>query len=245
MKNIISNRVSRRNILKVGAGFLGTSSLAAAIGINLKPQPAAAQNKPLLLAKTDITPDQALQELMDGNRRFVENQRRNPNQTPARITEVAMSQSPFAAILGCADSRFPSEMVFDQGIGDLFVCRVAGNLATDEEIGSLEFGTQVLGAKVIMVVGHKRCGAVKAAIEGGRYPGRISTLTDSIQLAVERSMRMEGGDDKLEKAAKANVVYQVEKLLKSPIIGELVDSGQLKIVGGYYDLDSGEVSLVS
>lgn len=244
MKNIISNRVSRRNILKVGAGFLGTSSLAAAIGINLKPQPAAAQNQPLLLAKTDITSEQALDELMKGNRRFVENKRQNPNQTPARLREVAASQYPFAAILSCADSRVPSEMVFDQGIGDLFVCRVAGNLATDEEIGSLEFGTQVLGAKVIMVVGHERCGAVKAALDGGRYPGRISTLTDSIQLAVERSARMTG-DDKLEKAAKANVLYQVEKLQKSPIIGELVDSGKLKVVGGYYDLDSGEVSLVS
>jgi carbonic anhydrase len=236
---------SRRNLIKAGAGFLGTGAFAAAIGTHLaKPQPGLAQNTPLQLAQNNITPEEALRRLMDGNKRFVENKRQNPNQTQARITEVAESQAPFAAILGCADSRVPAEIVFDQGIGDLFVGRVAGNIATDEEIGSLEFGTKVLGSKVIMVLGHERCGAVKAAIEGGRFPGRIGTLVDGIQLAVERSARQASSGNKLENAIKANVVYQVERLKNSEVIGSLLDAEELMVVGGYYDLDTGAVSLI-
>lgn len=236
--------LSRRSVMKAGIGFLGTGSLTAMVGANLvKPEPASAQTP--LLAQNNMTPDQALEKLMDGNRRFVENKRQNPNQTHARLTEVAESQAPFAAILGCADSRVPAEIVFDQGIGDLFVCRVAGNIATDEEIGSVEYGTKVLGAKLIMVLGHERCGAVKATIEGGRFPGRISTLVDGIQLAVERSERQAGGGNKLENAVKANVVYQVERMKNSEVIGALIDSGEVKVVGCYYDLDAGTVSLVA
>ena len=152
--------LSRRNSLKFVAGAIGTGILAARAGAELAaPQPVIAQN--------NITPDQALQMLIDGNQRFVNNMRQNPNQDFTRITQVSPSQAPFAAILGCADSRFPAEILFDQGFGDIFVCRVAGNVATPEEIGSVEFGTLVLGAKVVMVVGHENCGAVKAAIEGG------------------------------------------------------------------------------
>ncbi|MGB7892833.1 MAG: carbonic anhydrase, partial [Microcoleus sp.] len=130
--------LSRRNSLKFVAGAIGTGILAARAGTELAaPEPAIAQN--------DSTPDAALQKLMDGNKRFVDRKRQNPHQDFARITEVAQTQKPFACILGCADSRFPSEIIFDQGIGDLFVCRVAGNVVTPEEKGSLEFGTLVLG----------------------------------------------------------------------------------------------------
>lgn len=180
---------------------------------------------------------------MTGNQRFVNKKRENPNQTVARLTEVARGQKPFAAVLGCADSRFPTEIIFDQGLGDLFVCRVAGNVATPEEIGSLEFGTLVLGAKVIIVIGHKRCGAVDATIKGAQVPGQIGSLLAAIQPAVESSKNLPG--DRLENATKANVLLQTERLKASPVISQLIKEGKLKVVGGYYDLDTGAVSMVS
>ena len=189
-----------------------------------------------------ITPLLALNLLKDGNRRFVSNLKINRNLLQ-QANETSDGQHPFAVILSCIDSRTSAELIFDQGLGDLFVCRVAGNLATSEEIGSLEFGTLVLGAKVIVVLGHSRCGAVKATIEGGRFPGQIGRLIDGLQVGVDRAER-QPGSNKLERAIKSNVNYQVEKLGKSPVIGELVDGKQLKVVGAYYDLDTGKVSLI-
>lgn len=243
-KNSHFNSVNRRHILQYGGGFIGTSLMATVLGQNLI-------NAPIAIAETPpdskkLSPDEALQKLLSGNTRFINQQRINPHQNKERLAEVAESQAPFAAILSCADSRVPAEIIFDQGFGDIFVCRVAGNVATSEEIGSLEFGTMVLGAKVLMVMGHERCGAVKATIEGGRFPGQIGRLIDGIQVGVERARSSEGnGKSKLENAIKANVLYQVEKLGKSTVIGELVDKGQLKVVGAYYDLDTGKVSLLS
>jgi len=234
----LNAKFSRRNAIQYGGTFAGTSLMAAVLGSRaIFPEPAIAQNK-------DLTPDTALQKLLEGNERFVTQKRTNPHQDLERLTEVAESQAPFAAILSCADSRVPAEIIFDRGLGDLFVCRVAGNIATSEEIGSLEFGTMVLGAKVLMVIGHERCGAVKATIEGGRFPGQIGRLIDGIQVGVERSEK-EPGQNKLERAIRANVRYQVEKLGKSTVIGDLVDQGQLKVVGAYYDLDTGKISLLS
>jgi carbonic anhydrase len=234
----LNAKFSRRNALQYGGTFIGTSLMAAVLGGRaIFPEPAIAQNK-------DLTPDTALKKLLEGNERFVTQKRTNPHQDLERLLEVAESQAPFAAILSCADSRVPAEIIFDRGLGDLFVCRVAGNIATSEEIGSLEFGTMVLGAKVLMVIGHERCGAVKATIEGGRFPGQIGRLIDGIQVGVERSDK-EPGQNKLERAIRANVRYQVEKLGKSTVIGDLVDKGQLKVVGAYYDLDTGKISLLS
>jgi carbonic anhydrase len=227
--------LSRRNSLKFVAGAIGTGIIAARAGAELAaPEPAIAENPP--------NPDAALQMLIDGNQRFVNNMRQNPNQDFTRITQVAPSQAPFAAILGCADSRFPAEILFDRGFGDIFVCRVAGNVATPEEIGSLEFGTLVLGAKVLMVVGHESCGAVKAAITGGELPGQIGSLTKAIKPAVESSKNQAG--DKVENAVKANVRLQASRLKDSPVINQLIQEGKLKIVGGYYDLDTGKVTIV-
>lgn len=228
--------LSRRTLFKFGAGAIGTGVLTAGLGSNLL----AAEKTP---AKEDITPDKALQNLLDGNERFVKAKRRNPNQSYSRLVEVAKGQNPFASVLGCADSRVPSEIVFDQGLGDLFVCRVAGNIATPEEIGSLEFGSLVLGSKVIMVVGHERCGAVDAAIKGAQVPGQIGSLLQAIKPSVESSKEQPG--DKLANACKANILAQVEKLKSSPVLSELIKAEKLKIVGGYYDLDTGRISLVS
>jgi carbonic anhydrase len=125
----------------------------------------------------------------------------------------------------------------------LFICRIAGNVATPEEIGSLEFGTLVLGAKVIMVMGHKRCGAVDATIKGAQVPGQIASLLDAIRPALKNSEFQTG--DRLENATKANVLYQMEQLKKSSVISELIQNGKLRVVGGYYDLDTGMVNMVS
>jgi len=227
--------LSRRNSLKFVAGAIGTGILAARAGAELAaPEPA--------IAESAMNPDKALQLLTQGNERFVENKRKYPNQDWKRITEVAPSQEPFAAILGCADSRVPVEIVFDRGFGDIFGVRVAGNVATPEEIGSLEFAALVLGVKVIMVLGHERCGAVKAAIEGGVLPGHIGSLTEAIKPAVESSKNQAG--DKVENAVKANVRLQANRLKASPVINQLIEEGKLKIVGGYYDLDTGKVTMV-
>jgi carbonic anhydrase len=232
---------SRRNLIKYGGGFVGTGLVATVLGSNLvKPEAAVAEKK----SAKDMTPDEALQALVDGNKRFTSNKRENPNQDLARLTEVSESQAPFAAILGCADSRVPSEIIFDQGLGDLFVCRVAGNVASSEEVGSLEFGTMILGAKLILVIGHARCGAVQATIQGGRFPGQIASIIDDIQVGVERSQNS-SESNKLDAAIKANVLYQVEQINQSAIIGDLTDKGQLKVVGAYYDLSTGEVTILS
>ena len=229
--------LSRRNSLKFVAGAIGTGILAARAGAELAaPEPVIAQTA------TDLTPAAALQRLMDGNRRFVERRRQNPNQTLARVTEVAQTQKPYAAILGCADSRFPSEIIFDQGIGDLFVCRVAGNVATPEEKGSLEFGTLVLGAKILLVVGHERCGAVKATIDGAAVPGQIGSLLDAIRPAVQSTRNQPG--DHLENAGKANATLQARRLRESPVISQLIAENKLDVRAAYYDLDTGTVTLL-
>ena len=228
--------LSRRNLLKFGAIAIGTGAITTSIAGNLaQPQTAGAQN--------NMTPDEALQKLMDGNKRFVQQKQRNPNQTTARLTQVAEGQEPFAAILSCADSRVPPEIVFDQGLGDLFVVRDAGNIATPEEIGSIEFGAAVLGAKVLMVIGHSACGAVKATIKGDAVPGQIGSILEAIKPALANVTGE--GDEKLENAIKANVMLQMRRMQASPVLQQLVTAGKLKIVGAYYDLDTGVISLIS
>jgi carbonic anhydrase len=227
--------ISRRNSLKFVAGAIGTGILAARAGAELAaPEPAIAQN--------NVTPDQALQMLIEGNQRFVQARRQNPNQDWTRITQVAASQQPFAAILGCADSRVPLEIIFDRGFGDIFGCRVAGNVATPEEIGSLEFGTLVLGAKVLMVLAHERCGAVKATIEGASVPGQIGSLLQAIQPAVDSTRNQPG--DRVENACKANAILQANRLKASPVITDLINQNRMRVVPAYYDLDTGAVTIL-
>ena len=227
--------LSRRNSLKFVAGAIGTGIVAAQAGAELAaPEPAIADN--------NILPAVALQMLIAGNARFVSRLRQDPNQDLARVTAVAETQKPFAAILGCADSRFPAEIIFDRGIGDLFVCRVAGNVATPEEKGSLEFGTLVLGAKVIMVVGHESCGAVKAAVAGSPVPGQIGSLIDAIKPAADSTRLLPG--DRVENAVKANIVLQANRVKESAVISQLILQGKLLVVGGYYDLDTGAITII-
>ncbi|MEG3435964.1 carbonic anhydrase [Pannus brasiliensis CCIBt3594] len=238
------SEVSRRQLIRYGGSLIGTGFAATILGSQL-----AKANDSRLLADSlpdrnqAITPDEAIAKLLEGNQRFAGDKRLNPHQDRQRVTEIAETQAPFAAILGCADSRVPAEIIFDQGLGDLFVCRVAGNIATSEEIGSLEYAAMILGAKAIVVLGHTHCGAVKVTLQGGRLPGQLGHLIDGIQVAVERA-DAQTGENKLERAVKANIVYQTQKVLTSDIIFGLSEKKQIKVVGAYYDLNTGKVNLL-
>jgi carbonic anhydrase len=187
-----------------------------------------------------MTPDAALQTMMDGNKRFTQGQMTSFNDDLKLLKEkTAESQAPFAGVLACADSRVPVELLFDQTIGHLFVCRVAGNIATADLIASLEYGAAVLGTKAIMVLGHGNCGAVDATIKAKAVPGQISTLYRSIRPAVERA------GPNLEAAIKANAKIQAGLLAtSSPVLAEQIKNNQLKLVAAYYDLASGIVTVL-
>ncbi len=192
-------------------------------------------------ARSTLSPDAALQALVDGNKRFVE-KRLNSFEEDLTILKqnTVAQQEPFAAVLSCADLRVPVELVFDQSIGHVFVTRVAGNIATSEIIASLEYGAAVLGTKAILVLGHASCGAVKAAMGGKDVPGQISELYASLRPAVDAA----GGD--LDAAIKANAEIQAHLLAAaSPVLAGLIKQGKLKVAAGYYALDSGEVTLLS
>ena len=178
---------------------------------------------------------------MAGNARFVENNLTSFNEDLTILKQHTVpKQEPFAAVMSCADSRVPVELVFDQTIGHIFVSRVAGNICTPEIIASLEFGAAVLGTAAIMVLGHSACGAVKATIAGSAVPGQISALYAPIRPAVERA-----GSD-LEAVIKANAQIQADLLrTASPVLAGLIGKGTLKVVAGYYDLGSGQVSLLT
>jgi carbonic anhydrase len=193
------------------------------------------------VAQTSLSPDAALQRLLDGNKRFAEHRLTSFDDDLAILkANTVEKQEPFAGILSCADSRVPVELIFDQTIGHIFVTRVAGNTAGSTVIASLEYGAAVLGTKVIVVLGHAGCGAVKAAMSGKAVPGQISTLFPALQPAVAQ------GHGNLEEAIKANARIQAQLLMTgSPLLGGLVKSGDLKIVAGYYALDSGVVTVLS
>ena len=193
-----------------------------------------------LRAQTTLTPEMALKELVDGNKRFVDVQLTSFDLDLAILrNHTSELQQPFAALLSCADSRVPVELVFDQSIGQIFVTRVAGNVGTSEIIASLEYGAAVLGVKVILVMGHGDCGAVKAAIKHETVPGQISALYPHLQAAVDR----EGPD--LEETIKVNATIQANLLRKaSTVISRLVKQGKLIVLPAFYNPASGEVSLL-
>ena len=163
--------VSRRALLKM-AGVAGAGTLVSASGASTLYADEPAQ------MPQDASPDLALQALMEGNKRFMAGTTTSPNRTLKRLQELGEKQAPFASILSCADSRVSLEILFDTGFGDMFVCRAAGNIATPQNIGSLEYGTLVLGSKVLMVLGHTACGAVSATLKGDAVPGQIRAGTE-------------------------------------------------------------------
>ena len=190
--------------------------------------------------------DKAVAKLMAGNQRFVAGKPLHPNQSTARRDEVAKGQAPFAIILGCADSRTSPEVIFDAGLGDLFPIRVAGNIAEDGGIASMEYAVEHLGAQLIMVLGHERCGAVKATVDvvdkKVTLPGHLPTLSDAIKPAVTST---KGEGDWCDRAVIANAKLTAAKLRASgPILSHAIADGKLKVVAARYDLDTGVVSLI-
>lgn len=184
----------------------------------------------------------SLKILKAGNARFVESKLIHPNQSLERRNELVAGQAPKAVVISCSDSRVPPELVFDQGLGDLFVVRVAGNILNNENIGSVEYAVEHTGAPLVVVLGHKKCGAVAAAVKGGDIPGHIKSITDAIEPAVREAKKTAGKGDVAEKAAHINVENVVRALKTSqPILAEELKEGDVKIVGAYYDLDSGKV----
>jgi carbonic anhydrase len=218
-----------------------------------------------------VAPTEAISKLKEGNSRYTGGNQQHPHesredrsylatnsyenagmtflgmtaeQAAKRRAELRKSQHPFATIVSCSDSRVPPELVFDQGLGDLFICRVAGNVINDENLGSIEYSVDHLGVRLIVVLGHQSCGAVKAAKETiaakGKAPGHIESLVTAIKPAVESTV-----DGDLDATIKANVKHFVNVLRSStPILKAKVDSGQIQVIGGYYSLDTGAVSFL-
>lgn len=219
--------------------FLGASLAGTAVGLLGAASSTFIGTEPVL-AQSILTPDQALKTLLDGNERFMAGKILSDAQDLQILRDHTVEkQEPFAAVLACADSRVPVELIFDQSIGHVFLTRVAGNIVTPEIIASLEFGAAVLGTKTIVVLGHAGCGAVKAAIQNKEVPGQISALFPHLRQAVNQA-----GPDVVA-TTKANATIQAALLSKaSTVLAPMVKEGKLKIVAAYYDLGSGKVTLV-
>ena len=186
-----------------------------------------------------------LDTLKAGNERFVAGRAIHSNQSAERRTEVAAGQHPIAIVVGCADSRVPPEIVFDQGVGDLFVVRVAGNIVDDHALGSIEYAVEHLHAPLIIVLGHDKCGAVQAAVSGGDAGAHIQSIVEAIKPAVDEARSEQGsspGGDLLDHAIDANVRHVVYEIQHSePILEHEIEAGKLQVVGARYKLESGKV----
>ncbi len=195
----------------------------------------------------------ALARLREGNRRFAGGQARSQNLADKERLAMARSQYPFAIILGCSDSRVPAELVFDQGLGDLFVIRVAGNIVAPSQIGSVEFAAATFGTQLVVVLGHSNCGVIQASVDQLRKaPGlesrSLSSIVDRVTPGLLPLMTVYAGDDHalISAATRTNVLASVDQLRAgSEILGKLVDEGKLVIVGAHYSLETGEVDFFS
>ena len=225
-----TNPIARRQFLRHVLSGAVTGTAMAGIAVAL-PRP--------LLAQTPLTPDAALRELMAGNERF-DNHQLTSIERDLRILKenTVEKQEPFAAVLACADSRVPIELVFDQTIGHIFVTRVAGNIVTPEIMASLEYAVAVLGVKVLLVLGHTGCGAVKAAMKADAVPGQISALYQYLQSAVEHS----GGD--FGQAIAHNARLQANVLrTSSTVVRDALKAAKVRVESSVYDLATGKVTL--
>jgi carbonic anhydrase len=231
--------VARRNILKLAAG--------AAASLAIAPRAFAAPPKAPPKPGNVISPDAALHRLMEGNARYVEGVSRRHDFRHEREA-LSKGQNPFAAVLSCADSRIAPEYCFDTARGDLFVCRIAGNFASDEMTASLEYAVAVLNTPLILVLGHEACGAVDATIksvkDGTTLPGHLPSLVAAIKPAVDAVQGQPG--DMLANAIQRNVALNVQALSSAgPILKAAVDDKKIRVVGGVYKLSSGQVALLS
>ncbi len=185
----------------------------------------------------------SFERLIQGNQRYVNSNTVCHEDWTAKRAAQAEGQAPFAIIVTCSDSRVPPEIIFDQALGALFVVRVAGNVVDDLAVGSIEYGADILGANLILVLGHSNCGAVKAALKGMKFDNHIQNVLTAIQPAVNATKGQSG--DLLEKTIRANVILVEEKLKTSkPVLANLLEKGTVRIIGAYYDLTSGKVDFL-
>lgn len=194
-----------------------------------------------------LTIEQVIQSLKEGNERFIKNSL-TPRNHLVQVKKSVKGQYPEAIVLSCIDSHVPVEYIFDRGIGDLFVGRVAGNFVNEDMLGSMEYSCKVAGAKVILVLGHEHCGAIKSAIDDVKL-GNITAMLSKIRPAVEQTKyngyKSSKNPEFVHKVCENNVIHTIEQIrLQSPILKELEDNGQIKIIGGIYDLDSGKVDFL-
>lgn len=235
-------RLSRRNFFRwSGLAVAGVSLAACQVSMPALPGAAPTPMPPVTNA------DEALSRLLAGNQRYALNKSIELDESKERRIELVTGQNPFAMIFSCVDSRVPPELVFDEGLGDLFVIRTAGHVIDSAVLGSLEFGVAELGIPLLMVMGHEKCGAVNATLEimegRGSAEGDINFLVEAIRPAVEASEEKEG--EHLTNAIHTNVEMVVEKLKQSPILSEAVSEGRLQIVGAVYSLSSGLVEVIA
>jgi len=198
-------------------------------------------------SQKNISPAQALELLKEGNKRFVSKYRLERD-LYQQIKETADGQFPFAAVVSCIDSRIPTEVVFDKGIGDIFNARVAGNIVNEDILGSLEFACKIAGAKAIVVMGHTACGAVKGACDNAEL-GNLTQMLDKIKPAVELTLTSEGeernssNNEFVDKVANKNVELTIENIKsQSTVLNQMIDNNQLAIVGAMYDVKTGEIT---
>ncbi len=226
----------RRLALKAAAVLAAAGSAASAAAATCAVQTTETQ--------AAMTPEAALRRLQEGNQRFATGQLIHCDLLE-QVKHTATGQAPFAAVLGCIDSRVPPELMFDQNIGDMFVARIAGNFVDDDILGSLEFATRLSGAKLIVVLGHSECGAIKGAIDGAKL-GHLTGLLAKIRPAFT-ALRYQGvasskNVELVQRVAERNVQDSVARLARAPVLAALVKTGQLKIVGAMHDVHTGRVS---
>ncbi|WP_219095905.1 carbonic anhydrase [Pseudomonas sp. UMAB-40] len=243
--NPIQTENDRRKFLRLAG--LGAGALLLAGALPNQVLHAAEKTASAPKPQNSISPDQALQRLMEGNERYVSGTSKTHDFKDEREALVS-GQNPFVAVLSCSDSRIAPEYAFDTARGDLFAIRVAGNFVTDEGLASLEYGIAVLGAPLILVLGHEDCGAINAGIKAVKdhtvFPGHIPKLTDALKASIETVLKEPG--DLPNNAVAQNVKDSVKRLKNaSPLLTDALGKGKLKIVGGIYRLASGKVDLIA
>ncbi len=245
MKNLISY-----NVITILAIFALTVSACTSNETDqqMNNEPSLVSDVVTSEKQASLTPDEILQGMKDGNERFVNNNL-TPRDYQAQVKATSGGQHPEAVIISCIDSRVPVEQVFDKGVGDVFVARVAGNFVNEDILGSTEFGTAVAGSKVVIVMGHKSCGAVKAAIDDVEM-GNITAMLSKIKPAVEMTNDFDGeqttdNDDYVTEVVNNNVLHTIAEMReKSPIIANLESNGDVVIAGAFYDLETGRVTFL-
>lgn len=235
------------NLTRRGLLTTGTLAASAALAGGLALPAAAQSSGETAPAPNDISPAEALERLKDGNARYASNTSRNVDYSANRASRAA-AQHPFVGFVSCADSRIAPELAFDQGPGEVFVVRIAGNFVDPNGLASIEFGVAVLGIPLLVVLGHTSCGAIAATIDvienGTELPGHLPGLVDALKPGVEKALA-EKPQDALAAATAENVRYNVERLkTATPIVSEAVAAGKVDVVGGIYDIATGKVEFL-